>query len=227
MPAARYKLLGKYRTPTFRYGQRVEDQRRGEVRIVGLSAGRIPWPIGQKRSARALVLYRDLARAVRRESVIAICYWWGVYRTAVCRWRRVLGVPAINEGTHARRVAYSNSKAHRPAIDAMLSAEWNAQRRAKIGIPRRGISRPPHVVAVLRKANANRKILAEQRRKLSETHNRLGTRPPWLNKAWASWEDKALRTLSPDTAAKKTGRTLLAVKSRRRKLGITKGSKHR
>ncbi|MCI0357333.1 MAG: hypothetical protein L0211_02470 [Planctomycetaceae bacterium] len=47
MPSARYKLLGKYRTPTFRYGQRVDDERRGEVRIVGLSAGRIPWPVGK------------------------------------------------------------------------------------------------------------------------------------------------------------------------------------
>jgi hypothetical protein len=33
MPAARYKLLGKYRTPTFRYGQRVDCLARGEVRI--------------------------------------------------------------------------------------------------------------------------------------------------------------------------------------------------
>jgi len=43
MASARYKLLGKYRTPTFRYGQRVDDERRGEVRIVGLSSGHIPW----------------------------------------------------------------------------------------------------------------------------------------------------------------------------------------
>jgi len=42
MPSARYKLLGTYRTPTFRYGQRVEDERRGEVRIVGLPSSNVP-----------------------------------------------------------------------------------------------------------------------------------------------------------------------------------------
>ena len=67
MPAARYKLLGKYRTPNFRYGQRVEDERRGEVWIIGLSAGRIPWPIGLGPGGRSLVLYKDLAKAVKRE----------------------------------------------------------------------------------------------------------------------------------------------------------------
>jgi hypothetical protein len=72
MPSARYKLLGKYRAPSFRYGQRVDDERRGDVQIVGLSAGRIPWPIGKRERAKSLVLYRDLARAVRRESVVAI-----------------------------------------------------------------------------------------------------------------------------------------------------------
>ena len=41
MPAARYRLLGKYRTPAFRYGQRVNDARRDEVRIVGLNTERL------------------------------------------------------------------------------------------------------------------------------------------------------------------------------------------
>ena len=33
-------LFGPYRTPRFRIGQRVEDERRGTVRIVGLTDGR-------------------------------------------------------------------------------------------------------------------------------------------------------------------------------------------
>jgi hypothetical protein len=220
MPPAPYKLLGKYRTPTFRYGQRVDDERRGEVRIVSLSAGRIPWPIGRKGRAQTLVLYRDLATAVRRESLTAVRYWWGVGASAVRRWRRALGVLPINEGTRARKVAYGKSKAHRPAIDAMLAVDWDAERRAKVGSSRRGKPRPKHVLQALLKANVGRKLSAEHRRKMSEAHKRRGTRPPWLNKAWAKWEDEAVRTLPPAEAARKTGRTLPAVWSRRHELGM-------
>jgi hypothetical protein len=181
MTAARYKLLGKYRTPTFRYGQRVEDQRRGEVRIVGLSCGRIPWPIGQQGKARSLVLYRDLAKAVRRESNLAVCYWWGVGPSAVRKWRRALSVPVNNEGTRARRVAYGKSPAHRKTMVAMFAAEWSPSRRAKIGNARRGKPRAAHVLAALLRAHKGRRMSLEQRRKLSEVHKRRGTRPPWLN----------------------------------------------
>jgi hypothetical protein len=41
------RLLGTYTTPAFRIGQRVACALRGEVEIVGLSAGLIPWPIGR------------------------------------------------------------------------------------------------------------------------------------------------------------------------------------
>ena len=65
----RHRLhFGPYATPRFRIGQRVEDARRGLVRIVGLSDGRIQWPIGFGPGGLSLVLYRDLARAVKRET---------------------------------------------------------------------------------------------------------------------------------------------------------------
>jgi len=38
-------LFGPYSTPQFRYGGIVQDEVRGEVEIVGLSDGRIPWPM--------------------------------------------------------------------------------------------------------------------------------------------------------------------------------------
>jgi hypothetical protein len=39
----RFKLrYGPYKTPRFKYGKKVQDEWRGEVTIVGLSAGRIP-----------------------------------------------------------------------------------------------------------------------------------------------------------------------------------------
>ena len=48
MPDAdRHRLLfGPYRTPVFKYGDVVICESRGQVEIVGLSGGRIPWPVG-------------------------------------------------------------------------------------------------------------------------------------------------------------------------------------
>jgi hypothetical protein len=81
--------FGKYRTPRFRYGAIVECQVRGPMRIIGLSSGRIPWPIGyppDTSGGRAsLVVYKGLAKAVRLESSQAVQHWWGVGHARVCR----------------------------------------------------------------------------------------------------------------------------------------------
>jgi hypothetical protein len=77
----RYKvLLGHYKAPRFRVGQVVRCEVRGEVRVVGVSEGLVSWPVGIKASNRALVVYKGLAKAVRRESAQAVAHWWGVHR---------------------------------------------------------------------------------------------------------------------------------------------------
>src|SRR5262249_6081349 len=98
------KLLGKYATPRFAYGDVVACARRGEVRIVALSDAPIPWPLGQplpKGRAGALVLCGALAEAVRRESSEAVASWWGVTAQTVTVWRKALGVGQDNVGTKA------------------------------------------------------------------------------------------------------------------------------
>jgi hypothetical protein len=40
--AERFRLLGKYRTPRFRYGRKVLCEVRGEVTIVGMTEAPIP-----------------------------------------------------------------------------------------------------------------------------------------------------------------------------------------
>jgi hypothetical protein len=98
--ADRFKLLfGPYQAPRFRVGQVMRCEVRDEVRIVGLSEGRIPWPVGMKGSNRALVVFKGLAKAVRRESAQAVAYWWGIHRQTVWAWRKALGVGATTEGT--------------------------------------------------------------------------------------------------------------------------------
>ena len=80
--ADRFRLrFGPYKTPRFRYGKIASCEVRGEVRIVGLSEGRIRWPIGQSRQGPlALIVFGALAKAVRRESNLAVAHWWGVVR---------------------------------------------------------------------------------------------------------------------------------------------------
>ena len=82
LPAAtRFKLhFGPYRTPRFKLGSIIEDEIRGEVTIVGLTDARIPWPIGKRGRAKAYLVFGVLARAIRRESAQAVCYWFGVSR---------------------------------------------------------------------------------------------------------------------------------------------------
>ena len=49
----RFKLyFGPYKTPRFHYGKKVWCHCRGWVKIVGLSDGKIPWPIGRPMSAK-------------------------------------------------------------------------------------------------------------------------------------------------------------------------------
>jgi len=78
----------------------VRCQIRGEMVITGITDAPIPWPVGKRgRGRHSLIVYKGLAKAIRRESNLAICHWWGVCPTAIWKWRRALGVGAITEGT--------------------------------------------------------------------------------------------------------------------------------
>jgi hypothetical protein len=49
-------------------------------------------PMGQ-RGGHGLLFEGQLIQAVRTESALAICFWWGVSEGVVWRWRKVLGIP--------------------------------------------------------------------------------------------------------------------------------------
>ena len=205
-----------YRTPSFRYGQRVECLARGEVTIVGLTDAPVPWPIGKTARAKSLVLYRDLARAVRREANQDVARLLGVTGQTVTKWRRALGVPANNRGTLRRRV--EAGKRNRRALAAMHAKARDPVRRTKIAAAKRGKPRPRSVIDTLRLVNLGRKLSAEQRAKMSAAHKRRGTTPPAAGKPWAAWEDRLLGRLSPAAVASETGRTLRAVYLRQFKM---------
>jgi len=219
---SRVKLLGTYRTPMFKYGDTVECELRGAVQIVGLTSARIPWPKCKTRSTPAMILYGDLARAIRTESAKAVQYWFGVGQDRVWKWRRALGVDRVNEGTSALL--------SRNAPDTCQSDEANAKREpalksaeraAKIAAAKRGKPRPPGFMAKLRAANVGRKQSDETREKRRATAKRRGTIPPGMKgPIWTAAELALLGTMPDAAVALQTRRTLAAVQSKRYALGI-------
>jgi hypothetical protein len=226
----RFRLLfGPYQTPVFKYGDTAFCEVRGEVILCGLTAGRIPWPVGKRAvkgpraRARALVLCGALADAVRRESAQAVAFCWGVTTQTVTKWRKALGVGATNEGTHRLHHDYFEEPW---ALDARAKAHAKAGdpvRRARIAAAKRGKPRPAHVVAAVAEGHRGTHPSAEARRKMSAAHRRRGTRPPKAGMPWTAAEDELVRALPGKEVARMTGRTLAAVYSRRTALGLPDG----
>ena len=169
----RFKLHGIYRTPRFRLGSTVTCQVRGELRIVGVTDARIPWPRGNgRRGARSLVVYGALAHAVRRESVYAICHWFGVDDVTVWKWRKMLGVPERNFGTRRLWEANIAAGSYLNGVKAGVAKTRDPARRAKIAAALRGRRRPKHVVEAMRQAHIRAKRSAETRQRMVEAWKR-------------------------------------------------------
>lgn len=95
-------LHGPYRPPKVRVGDRLFCALRGrELTVVDWSDGPVPWPRARIGANLSLILYGDLVKAVRVESMAAIAWAWGVSTASVMRWRHALKVPEHNEGTRA------------------------------------------------------------------------------------------------------------------------------
>ena len=158
----RIKLLfGPYPLPRLRQGVVLFDEARDcEVVVWGLTDGRFPWPIEKPKGgrARSLIVFGGLADAVRRESAIAICYWWGVTGQTVTKWRKALGVPVTNEGTHRLRSEYTDEPWSIEARKKGQAKNGEPQRREKIAAAKRGVPRPWSVIKKLIAAGGHEPI---------------------------------------------------------------------
>jgi hypothetical protein len=221
--AERFRLLGTYKTPRFRYGRKVICEVRGEVVITGMTDSRIPWPIGKRgRGRHSLVVYKDLAKAIRRESNQAICHWWGITPQTVSKWQKALGVERATNGTSRLHSEYNKEPW---AVEAWAKTHAKARdpkRRRKISAARRGKPRPPHVLEAMHRARRGMHHSEETRRKMSRTHRRRGTLVPGTI-LWTPEENELVKTLSVEEAAKRTERTLSGVYKRRRLLAMPDG----
>jgi hypothetical protein len=224
LDADRFKLLGTYHTPRFRYGRRVQCQVRGNVTIVGLTDARISWPVcsgvGESSGRTSLAVYKDLARAVRRESAQAIAHWWGVSVQTVSKWRKVLGVEQNNTGTRRLRQEYAFEPGQTAGRLKGQAKARDPQRNRKIAESLRGKPKPPGAMQALHEGNRGRKASKKPRRKMSEAHRRRGTRPPSAGRAWEPWEDAWISLQPAEEVARRTGQTVNAVRQRRCLLGI-------
>lgn len=216
--------FGPYIAPAFRYGAKVVCEVRGDVRIIGLSDAPIPWPLGRSEGQRGkaiLVVFKGLAKAIRTESGVAVQYWFGMAACTASKYRQALGVEPNNQGTQRLRREHGNSEWFAAARRKAWTKARDPVRREKIAAARRGKSRPRHVIEAMRTANLGRPLSADRRRKMSEAHKQRGTRPPAAGVPWTVQEDALVRLkLSAKEIAKRTGRTLSAVWSRRRVLGV-------
>ena len=207
--AARIKLrFGPYRMPRVKPGQRADCEHAGTIRVVAISDAPVQWPLGVVRGHRIPVLCGDLVRADKQDAACDVSAAWGVSPYLVGQWRKALGVRRTI-GSHLR--LSEGIRVADPARARKIA-------RAKLGKPR-----PRHVIEAMRRTHVGRPLPAATRAKMSAAHRRRGTRPPWLKPAWRSWEDKLCRTLPAGEVAKRTGRGLAAVYSRRAILGVTDG----
>jgi hypothetical protein len=170
--------------------------------------------------ARAFILCGDLVKAIRRESNIAVCYWWGITPQTVTAWRKALDVPMMNEGTSRLQLKYTPERLTPDALPKARKALRFPDVREKMAAVKRGIPRPRHVIEAMRKANLGRRLSAERRRKIGTTIKARGVRPPWLAPAWKKAEDRLLGKLPDAEVARRTGRSIVAVRGRRQALRI-------
>lgn len=92
-------IAGPYPAPRCSVGDWIDDEIDGRLQVGGWTDALIPWPRRLKTGRPSLILTAELARAVRTESVSAICHWWGVGPTKVWQWRQTLGIGRITAGT--------------------------------------------------------------------------------------------------------------------------------
>lgn len=78
----------------FRAVQTVIVQIDAEVIIARITNGHIPGPIGKTNRAKTLVKFRDLVKALRKESGTAIRHRWEITWQISTLWRNSLAISA-------------------------------------------------------------------------------------------------------------------------------------
>jgi hypothetical protein len=220
----RVKLLfGPYRMPVCKVGRTLRCRIRSRAVVRGITDAPIQWPYTWRNNIdrrASLILCGDLVRAVRHESETAVSHWWGVSMQTVWKWRKALGVDRQTAGTVDLQRRGMPDHIDEAARQKAIASTQCPERNARIAAALRGKRRPRYVVEALIKANKGRKLSADQRRKMSEAHQRRGTIPPAAGVPWKPDEDALLGTMKDREVAERIGRSEAAVSERRYVLDV-------
>jgi hypothetical protein len=93
VPLAQYKFhAGPYEAPKVKKGDKLYDERKGEVVVVRYTKAPIRWP-GRKTNTKVGVvpiLCGDLVRAVCEEEEETVARYWGVTKYVVDQWKQAI-----------------------------------------------------------------------------------------------------------------------------------------
>ena len=201
----RFRLqFGPYAAPRIPRNQRLFCEARGWLRVSEIwSDGPISWP--RRWRTDSIILCGDLVRAVKMESVEAVCYHWCVCRNVVQKWRNALGVEELNPGTMRLRT-YLRAGPNSPALQrATLRAKYPT------AVLQRGQKQHETGHPLVRPANS---VLLHERMARTRRHINPDLR------LWTDKEDKLLGTARDIDIGKKIRRSEGAVRYRRNSLGI-------
>src|SRR5262245_4692176 len=137
-------LFGPYCPPPLKRGDRAFCLFRDcTVVVTSWTDARIPWPrcrpLDNPLGGSGLLVDEVLARAVRHESAVAICFWWRASEGAVWRWRKALGVTRTSSAG-SRRLIHAAAKAGAFAVQEREFTDeecaQRSQRNRELGLYR-------------------------------------------------------------------------------------------
>lgn len=148
-------LFGPYQTPQVRFVSHLVCKARGRSEVVGLSTGRIPWPLGRVAGGKSThpIVYGELERALRCEAAVAICHWFGASDLVVKEWRKQLAVKqtagtiAVNSD-HCKRAWSWRETAWTEADDANLRELPPAEAATRLGRTRGAVNLRRHKLGI-------------------------------------------------------------------------------
>ncbi|MFO0806011.1 MAG: hypothetical protein U0791_23140 [Gemmataceae bacterium] len=185
-------LIGTYTPPAVRRGDRVHClYRDAEVIITGMHDAPLPWPRCRAlhcRGGSGLLVTEELVRAIRTESAAAMMHWFGVGSHAVWNWRA-----AFLEGPGRFRTPGSKAahgKASRAGADALKEHGLTDEQ-------------------------------CDARSKAAKRDGReKWLKPRWTatNGGWTAAEVQLLDRFDDAEVARRTGRTIHAVRFKRQRM---------
>lgn len=137
----------------------------------------------------------------------------------VTAWRKAISVGERTEGTHRLRSAWTAEKLPPEVQAAAVERASTPEANAKIAVAVTGrLVSKKQAAALARGRKKAMKPIAQK--KAGQTRKERGYRPPAAGRPWEPWEEALLGQVPDADVVQQTGRSLTAVRCRRRVLGI-------